>query len=310
MKKRIGVALGGIAVLGVAVFAVTVLVGGTSPSQAATVPSFTDPTVGFRDQASGAYLRIDLTTSDATAGEFYFSAPGVGLALPSAKASLQLRSAHNEQFRYDGTGTLFAAAVVSSDIIQPVATGPSSAATVRIVGHTDAASQTATVEVWVNGQHFNLKAAPAPHTADPPPHTADPPPHTADPPPHTADPTVAAVITALKATDLGALYDLADISLRNGLTREQFVTKLGATGGGGSVTGVNVTGATTYVTTSAGADFALTPITFDYTKAGVQAHVVAHLRLIFTGGQWRYLSTQPDNTPANSDDNTPDPNLP
>ena len=114
----------------------------------------------------------------------------------------------------------------------------------------------------------------------------------------------------MKATDLGALYDLADISLRNGLTREQFVTKLGATGGGGSVTGVNVTGATTYVTTSAGADFALTPITFGYTKAGVQGHVVAHLRLIFTGGQWRYLSTQPDNTPANSDDNTPDPNLP
>ena len=289
LNKRIGIALTGIAVLGVAVFALTALVGGSSPSQAATVPTFTDPTVGFRDQASGAYLRIDLTTSDATAGEFYFSAPGVGLALPAAKASLQMRSAHDEQFRYDGTGTLFATAVVSSDIIQPVATGPSSAATVRIIGHTDPASQTATVEVWVNGQHFNLKAAPAPHTADP---------------------TVAAVIIALKATDLGALYDLADTSLRNGLTREQFVTKLGATGGGGSVTGVNVTGATSYVTTSAGADFALTPITFDYTKAGVQGHVVAHLRLIYTGGQWRYLSTQPDNTPANSDDNSPDPNLP
>ena len=76
MNKRVGVALGGVAVLGVAVFAVTVLVGGSSPSHAATVPTFTDPTVGFRDQASGAYLRIDLTTSDATAGEFYFSAPG------------------------------------------------------------------------------------------------------------------------------------------------------------------------------------------------------------------------------------------
>jgi hypothetical protein len=130
------------------------------------------------------------------------------------------------------------------------------------------------------------------------------------PAPHNADATVALVVTALKTTDLGALYDLADVSLRNGLTREQFVTKLGATGGGGSVTEVNVTGATKYVTTSAGADFALTPITFDFTKAGVQGHVVAHLRLIFTGGRWRYLTTQPENTPANSDDNTPDPNLP
>ncbi len=46
MNKRVGVALGGVAVLGVAVFAVTVLVGGSSPSQAATVPTFTDPTVG------------------------------------------------------------------------------------------------------------------------------------------------------------------------------------------------------------------------------------------------------------------------
>ncbi|MEC5171287.1 hypothetical protein [Glaciihabitans sp. GrIS 2.15] len=151
MNKRIGVALGGIAVLGVAVFAVTVLVGGSSPSQAATVPTFTDPTVGFRDQTSGAYLRIDLTTSDATAGEFYFSAPGVGLTLPAAKASLQVRGTHDEQFRYDGAGTLYAAAAVSSDIIQPVANGSSSAATVRVIGHTDAASQTATVEVWVNG---------------------------------------------------------------------------------------------------------------------------------------------------------------
>ena len=76
MNKPIGVAWTSIGVLGVAVFAVTGLVGGSSPSQAATVPSFTDPTVGFRDQASGAYLRIDLTTSDATAGEFYFSVPG------------------------------------------------------------------------------------------------------------------------------------------------------------------------------------------------------------------------------------------
>ena len=46
MKKRVGVALGGIAVLGVAVFAVTVLVGGSTPSQAATVPSFTAPPWG------------------------------------------------------------------------------------------------------------------------------------------------------------------------------------------------------------------------------------------------------------------------
>ena len=95
------------------------------------------------------------------------------------------------------------------------------------------------------------------------------------PAPRNAEPTVALVVTALKATDLGALYDLADTSLRNGLTREQFVTKLGATGGGGSVTGVNVTGVIKYVTTSAGTDFALTPITFDYTKAGIQGHVVA-----------------------------------
>ena len=70
-------------------------------------------------------------------------------------------------------------------------------------------------------------------------------------------------------------YDLADISLRNGLTREQFVTKLGATGGGGRVTGVDVIGVTSNITIGVGADFALTPMTFDYTKAGIQGHVVA-----------------------------------
>ena len=101
--------------------------------------------------------------------------------------------------------------------------------------------------------------------------------------------------------------DLADVSLRNGLTRAQFIAQVGATGGGGSVTGLTVTGTTSYVTTSAGADFALTPITLDYTKNGITGHVTAHIRLIYTGGQWRYLTMQPDSTPANSDNNTPDP---
>ena len=42
-----------------------------------------------------------------------------------------------------------------------------------------------------------------------------------------------------------------------------------------------------------------------------QCHLSAQQTcLIFTGGRLRYLSTQPDTTPANSDDNTPDPNLP
>ena len=81
-------------------------------------------------------------------------------------------------------------------------------------------------------------------------------------------------------------------------------------GGGGSVTGLSITGTTSYVTTSAGADFALTPITFNYTKNGVPGQVIAHLRLIYTGGQWRYLTMQPDSTPANHDDNTPDPDVP
>jgi hypothetical protein len=69
------------------------------------------------------------------------------------------------------------------------------------------------------------------------------------PAPRSADATVALVVTALKATDLGASYDLADITLRNGLTREQFVTKLGATDGGGSVTALSVLGLSLLVLT-------------------------------------------------------------
>jgi hypothetical protein len=246
-----------------------------------------DPSLGFRDQSSGAYLRIDVSPADAGAGQFYFTAPGVGLVQPATAATLVPHSAQDEQFRYDGAGTLFPSAALDSDIAQPVPTGTSSTATVRVIGHIDPAHQTATVEVWINGQHFTLNAAPAPHNA--------------------AN-TVTAVINAVKATDLGALYDLGDPSLRGGLTRAQFITQVSATGSG-SVTSVTVTGATTYVTTSAGADFALTPITLAYTSNGTPATVQAHIRLIYTGGQWRYMTMQPDSTPANYDDNTPDPSV-
>ncbi len=280
MNKPARVGVMTLAVLGVAA-------GATIGLQArhADATSMSDPSLGFRDQSSGAYLRIDASPADAGAGQFYFTAPGVGLVQPAAAATLVPHSAHDEQFRYDGAGMLFASAALGSDVAQPVPAGASSAATVRVVGHIDPAHRTATVEVWINGRHFTLNAAPAPRNADA---------------------IVTAVVNALKATDVGALYDLGDPSLRGGLTREQFVAKLGATGSG-VVTGVSVTGATTYVTTSAGADFALTPVTLTYTSNGTSASVAAHLRLIYTGGQWRYMTTQPDSTPANHDDNTPDP---
>jgi hypothetical protein len=220
----------------------------------AAATSLNEPSVGFRDQRSGAYLRIDLAPADPGAGQFYFTAPGLGLVQPTGVATLSPNSAHDEQFRYDSTGALYASTILTSDIAQPVPVGVSSTATVRVIGHIDPAHQTATVEVWINGQHFTLNAAPAPHNA--------------------AN-TVTAVINALKVTDLGALYDLGDPSLRNGLTRAQFVAKIGATGSG-AVTGLTVTGATTYVTTSAGADFALTPVTLAYNSNGTPASVGPH----------------------------------
>ncbi|MEC5152516.1 hypothetical protein [Cryobacterium sp. GrIS_2_6] len=283
MRKRTRFGLAGLAVIGLAALVVAYL-----PGHAEAAVNFSDPSVGFRDQASGAYLRIDLDSAAAGVGQFYFSAPGVGLVVPAKPATLDPHSAHDEQFRFDGVGTQYASAVLSSDIAQPVPSGASGTATIKVIGHDDPTARTANVEVWINGKHFTLEAAPAPHNAGP---------------------TLTAVITALKATDLGALYDLGDPSLRNGLTREQFVATIGATGGG-SVTGLTPTGATTYVTTSAGADFALTPITFDYVKNGVPGEVTAHLRLIYTGGQWRYMTMQPDNAPANSDSNAPDPTVP
>jgi hypothetical protein len=282
MTKPVRGALMTLAVIGIAA---GVTIGLQARHAGAT--SLNDPSLGFRDQSSGAYLRIDASPADAGAGQFYFTAPGVGLVRPATAATLVPHSAQDEQFRYDGAGTLFASAVLDSDTAQPVPAGTSSPATVRVVGHIDPAHQTATVEVWINGQHFTLNAAPAPHNA--------------------AN-TVTAVINAVKATDLGALYDLGDPSLRGGLTRAQFITQVSATGSG-SVTSVTVTGATTYVTTSAGADFALTPITLAYTSNGTPATVQAHIRLIYTGGQWRYMTMQPDSTPANYDDNTPDPSV-
>ena len=54
-------------------------------------------------------------------------------------------------------------------------------------------------------------------------------------------------------------------------------------------------------------DFALSPVTVNYTQSGAPASLTAHIRLIYTSGQWRYITMQPDNTPANTDTNVPDP---
>ena len=92
------------------------------------------------------------------------------------------------------------------------------------------------------------------------------------------------------------------------MTRAQFITQTIA-GGTGSVTALSVNGATTYVTTSAGADFALTPVTVNYTRNGTPASIDAHIRLIYTGGQWQYITLQPDATAANHETNAPDPSV-
>ncbi|MCI4657209.1 hypothetical protein [Cryobacterium zhongshanensis] len=298
MNKSTRFILAGFAALGLA----SAMVVSTLPAGAEASVNFGDPSVGFRDQQTGAYLRIDLDSTDAGAGGFYFSAPGVGLVVPAAPATLDKRSSnddsrddggesnekHDAQFRYEGPAAQYAAAPLAGDISEPAPSGPSTATTVRVIGHADTAKRTASVEVWIGKKHFNLKAAPAPRTAGK---------------------VITSVITALKATDLGAIYDLGDPSLRHGLTKAQFITAMSASKSG-SVTAITATGATSYVTTSAGVDFALVPITFAYTKDATPNEVNAHLRLIYTGGQWRYMTMQPDSTPANYDTTAPDPQAP
>jgi len=103
-----------------------------------------------------------------------------------------------------------------------------------------------------------------------------------------------AVVAALKANDWPTLYNLADDSLRLGMTSTQFAQQVAvAFGAGTRITDVHTTGPITYITNEASVSYADVPVSFTVLSNGASQTAAGTLVLINDQGSWRWLTTKP-----------------
>jgi hypothetical protein len=267
--RRPRTAVIGIVAIGVAAAAV---LAHPSASHAAQPPAAM--TNGFQDHTSNDYLRIQLDPTAANYGGFVVAIPGTGLTWAAQPAAASTKSDHSVQLRYDGTGYLDANAKLDTEFgVGYQTVGAPTTITLRLIGQVDPAHTSGSIELWVNGIHYQFAAAPAPQNAD----------------------TVGnAVLAALKANDWTALYNLADDSLRGGGTAAQFTQQVQAQfGAGGQVSDAHSIGATTYTTNQAGVSYANLPVSITVIHAGATQTATGTLVLIDDQGSWRWFTMKP-----------------
>lgn len=242
----------------------------SSPAHAA--PPQSSLISGFMDHASSDYLRVQLDSSAADYGQFVVALPGVGLAWSAQPAAVTVESDHSDQLRYDGPGFLDPNAILDTEFgIAYQQQGPATSKPIRLIGQIDPAHGTGSLEVWVAGKHYHFASLAVRQDADS---------------------TAAAVLAAIKAEDWPTLYSLADSSLRNAMTVQQFTQQVSDEFGGGQVTDARQTGPISYTTSSAGTSYASVPATFTTTHNGQTQTVSATVVLIRDGGSWRWFTTK------------------
>ncbi len=243
----------------------------SSPAHAAAPPQ-SSLVSGFMDHTSSDYLRVQLDSSAAGYGQFVVALPGVGLAWSAQPATVTVESGQSDQLRYDGPGFLDPNAILDTEFGTAYQQqGPTTSEPIRLIGQVDPAHGTGSIEVWVAGTHYHFASLAVPHDADS---------------------TAAAVLTAIGAGDWPTLYSLADTSLRNGMTAQQFAQQVNNEFGGGQVSDARQTGPISYTTSSAGTSYANVPATFTVTHAGQTQTVSATVVLIRDGGSWRWFTTK------------------
>ena len=159
-------------------------------------------------------------TTDPESSTFSFFKPGVGIIEPGGQ--LVIKSDHGTgkpgsssslddtsalDISYQGSGTLDAKVTVDPLTGEGVPSGTSTPITLRIQVTIDAGQLAATAEVWAGKDHYSANS----HG-----HPPD------------ADATVRKLIDVLKREDWGGLYDLMASSVRNAISRQQFIAQITA----------------------------------------------------------------------------------
>jgi hypothetical protein len=262
--------------LGVLALGVGITVAATVHSPTRSVAS-TPPgalTSGFQDKSSSDYLRVQLDSSSGNYGAFIVALPGVGLVWPTQVASASIRSDHSTQLRYDGNGYLDAQAHLDPEFgVTYEPSGQVQQVSLRLIGQVDAAHGTGSLEIWVAGVHYHFASSRVTSGADA---------------------VVQQVLTAYQNADWNALYGLADSSVRQSMTQEQFAGQISQAFAGLTVTGASTGGAISYSTSTTGIDYASVPFTVSLRRAGPSKTFSGTLILINDQGAWRWFTTKPN----------------
>jgi hypothetical protein len=260
------------AVVGAATASAALLASWSSSPAHAAAPPQSSLVSGFMDHTSNDYLRVQLDSSAADYGQFVVALPGVGLAWSAQSATVTVESSQSDQLRYDGSGFLDPNAILDTEFgVAYQEQGPATSEPIRLIGQVDPAHGTGSIEVWVAGTHYHFASLAIPHDANS---------------------AAAAILTAIGAEDWPTLYSLADTSLRNAMTAQQFAQQLSDAFGGGQVSDARQTAPISYTTSSAGTSYANVPATFTVTHAGQTQTVSATVVLIRDGGSWRWFTTK------------------
>jgi hypothetical protein len=260
------------AVVGAATASAALLTSWSSSPAHAAAPPQSSLVSGFMDHTSNDYLRVQLDSSAAGYGQFAVALPGVGLSWSAQPASVTVEFGNSDQLRYDGPGFLGPNAILDTEFgVAYQQQGPTTSEPIRLIGQVDPAHGTGSIEVWVAGTHYHFASLAVPHDAGS---------------------TAAAVLTAIKAEDWPTLYSLADTSLRDAMTAQQFAQQVNDGFGGGQVNDAQQTGQISYTTNSAGTIYANVPATFAVTHDGQTQTVSATVVLIRDGGSWRWFTTK------------------
>lgn len=261
-----------VAVVGAAALSAALLTSSFSSPARAAAPPQASLVSGFMDHTSHDYLRVQLDSSKADYGQFVVALPGVGLAWSAKAASVTVESGHSDQLRYDGPGFLDPNASLDTEFgVAYQEQGPATSKPIRLVGQVDPAHGTGSIEVWIAGAHYHFASLAVPHDAGS---------------------TATAVLAAIGAEDWTTLYSLADTSLRNAMTAQQFAKQISSAFSGGQVSDARQTGPISYTTSSAGTSYANVPVTFTVTHAGQTQTVSETVVLIRDGGSWRWFTTK------------------
>lgn len=239
-------------------------------ANAAPAPAADIMTTGLQDKSTGAYLRVQLDSTKSAYGAFVLALPGVGLAWPTTTATVTQDSTDSIELSYDSAGQLQPQAQLDTEFgVAYQAAEPTKKAKLRLAAQIDPAHHTGSVDVWLNRKHYHLDAGAAPETADT---------------------TVNAFLTAMRAGQWAAVYQLTDDAFHSAASKDQFTQAMDNRLGTHGLTAASTTAPTTYTTTTTGIRYASAPVSITTTTGGVNSTQAGTLKLIFNNGQWRIFT--------------------